>query len=134
MEDYSTLLNQAAQGVTDIQRLSYDATRSQVTRVFRRVLDEYQALHGQNGMDQEFILTTISGIVYQDLGRSEDRVDDRRVRQVVDVCLRIAKQADQDDHLSSKMVKYLLAAFEMTVRETVRARIAAHQAVKATTE
>lgn len=134
MENYSVLLSQAAQGVTDIQRLSYDATRSQVTRIFRRVLDEYQALHGQNGVTRDFMLEAIAGLVYQDLDRSEDRVDDRRVRQAVDVCLRIVEQADQDDHLSSKMVKYLLAAFEMTVRETVRARIAAHQAARATAE
>ncbi len=134
MEDYSALLNQAAHGVTDIQRLSYDATRSQVNRIFRRVLDEYQALHGQKGVTRDFMLEAIAGLVYQDLDRSEDRVDDRRVRQTVDVCLRIVEQADQDDHLSSKMVKYLLAAFEMTVRETVRARIAAHQAARATAE
>lgn len=134
MEDYSELLRQAAYGVTDIQRLNYDSTRSQVTRIFRRVLDEYQALNGQSGVDREFILITIAGLVYQDLGRSEDRLDDRRVRVAVEACLRIVEQANQDDQLSSKMAKYLLAAFEMTVRETVRERVAAHQAAHAAAE
>ena len=135
MENYSDLLNQAAQGVADIQRrLNYDSTRSQVTRVFRRVLDEYQALNGENGVDREFMLSAISGLIYQDLSRSETRVDDERVMATVDVCLSIVEQADQDEHLSSKMAKYLLAAFEITVREAVRKRIASYQATHAAAE
>ncbi len=134
MENYSELLSQAVSDVTAIQTLRYDSTRSQVTRIFRRVLDEYQALYGQNGVSRDFILYAIAGLVYQDLDRSEDYVDDRRVRSAVESCLRVVEQTNQNDQLSSKMVRYLLAAFEMSVRKTIRERIAAHQASRTITE
>ena len=122
MENYNELLCEVASDVVDIQRSvrRADATRSQITRVLRRVLDEYQALNGQQSVSREFMLKVISGLVYQDLSRTEERVDDQRVLATVDKCLRIVEQANQDEHLSSKMVKYLLAAFEMSVREARR--------------
>lgn len=131
MEDYDALLNEAAEGVTDIhQSLNYDSTRAQTIKVFRRVLDEYQTLHGQPGVTRSFMLEAIAGLVYQDLDRSEGRVDHQRVLATVDSCLRIVEQADQDDHLSSKMAKYLLAAFEMAVRSRIRGHQAARKAIE----
>jgi len=61
--------------------------------------------------------------VFQDLGRSEEyAVNEQKVRKAVAICLAIIAQSDHAGQLTAKMSKYLLAAFEMVVREKIRAR------------
>lgn len=128
MQTYSELLTQAAQSVVAIQSLNGKSSTNQWTHVIRRVMTEYQAWHGNPDMTRDVMVKTLAGLIYHDVSRSEDyAVKDERVTEAVDACLRVVEHMDQKDGLSSKTMRYLLAAFEMTERGLVRERIAAHQ-------
>ena len=122
MDDYNELLHRAADAVTEIQRLKLSDSRNKLTRVFRTVLDEYQTMVEQPGVTPAFMESAITGLVFQDLGRSEEyAVNEQKVRKAVAICLAIIAQSDHAGQLTAKMSKYLLAAFEMVVREKLRA-------------